>query len=124
MAADTFCISPFFQHFLLQYNTPLLNRVRQHTTWQIHSRTHEQSAFFGLLTGRSLFNPRRLRRRLDDLHMGTARTGHSSMALWIFDFSLALAGFWLWLDYSTKNGRDGESTAVPFYAALGGKGSV
>ena len=36
----------------------------------------------------------------------------------------SLISVWLWLGYSTTNGRDGESTAVPFYAALDGKGSV
>lgn len=84
---------PFFQHFLLLYNTPLLSRVRQHNDTADTFTNTRTIGVFGFLTGRSVFNLRRLRLRLDDLYMGTARTGYTSKALWVFDFSLILAGF-------------------------------
>jgi hypothetical protein len=67
---------------------------------------------------RSVFNLRRFRRRLNDLHMGTARMGYTSKALWIFDFSLALAGL---QHHSERMERVNISA---FYAALDGKGCV
>jgi hypothetical protein len=92
MAADTFCISPFFStlSFSIQYPSS-----QQITTAHDIADTFTNTRTIGVsrIPHRKIsVQLRRLRRRLDDLHMGTARTGYSSMALWIFDFRLALAG--------------------------------
>lgn len=101
--------------FAIQYPSSQQSTTA-HDTAETFTNTRTNGVF-GFLTGRSVFNLCRLRRRLDDLHMGTARMGYTRMALWIFDFSLALAGV-------QHHKRAGWRVNSPLYAALDGNGSV